>query len=100
MAEHDAAIERLILALESVRGDLPEEESPPGTTGLFVVGGIEACVCDVLAAGEVQRIWDTLPELMHLVAGSYLGKEEADEAYEEAQALLERKRAELEGDRR
>jgi AcrR family transcriptional regulator len=96
MAEHDAAIERLTLALDSVRGNL-DDEVPPETTGLFVVGGIEACICDVLAAGETRRIWDALPELMHLTAGSYLGKEAADEAYEETRALLERERPELEG---
>jgi hypothetical protein len=54
----------------------------------------------VLAAGEARRIWDALPELMHLTAGSYLGKEAADEAYEETRALLERERAELEGGQR
>lgn len=99
MAEHDAAIERLTLALDSVRGNLAEGEAPPETTGLFVIGGIEACVCDVLAGGETRRIWDALPELMHLTAGSYLGKEAADEAYEETRALLERERPELEGGR-
>jgi len=100
MAEHDAAIERLTLALDSVRGNLPDEEAPPETTGLFVVGGIEACICDVLAAGETRRIWDALPELMHLAAGSYLGKEAADEAYEDTRALLERERPELGGGQR
>jgi AcrR family transcriptional regulator len=100
MDEHDAAIERLAQALDSARGDLSEDEAPPVTTGLFVIGGFEACVCDVLAAGEIQRIWDALPELMHLAAGSYLDKEAADEAYEEARALLEEERAQLEGGRR
>lgn len=100
MAEHDAAIERLAQALDSARGDLSEDEAPPVTTGLFVIGGFEACVCDVLAAGEIQRIWDALPELMHLAAGSYLDKDAADEAYEEARALLEEERAQLEGGRR
>ncbi len=99
MAEHDAAIERLTLALDGVRDNLPDDETPPETTGLFVVGGIEACICDVLAAGEARRIWDALPELMHLTVGSYLGKEAADEAYEETRALLERERPELEGGR-
>lgn len=100
MAEHDAAIERLTQALDSVRGNLPEDESPPETAGVFVVGGIEACVCDVLAAGEVQRIWDALPELMHLTAGAYLDRDAADRAYEDARGMLESERAELEGERR
>ena len=100
MAEHDAAIERLTLALDSIRPELDPDDVPPESTGLFVIGGIEACVCDVLAAGETQRIWDTLPELMHLAAGSYLGPEAADAAHEEARALLARERPELEGGRR
>ncbi len=97
MVEHDAAIERLTLALDSIRTGLGPDDSPPATTGVFVVGGIEACVCDVLAAGETQRIWETLPELMHLAAGSYLGPEAADAAFEDARALLARERVELEG---
>ena len=75
-------------------------EQPPEATGIFVVGGIEACVCDVLAAGDANRIWDALPELMHLAVGSYLGNEAAEEAFEEAKELLERDRAELEGEGR
>ena len=100
MAEHDAAIDRLALALDSIRGDIEPGESPPEATGLFVIGGIEAGICDVLAAGETKRIWDALPELMHLATGSYLGKEAAEEAYEDTQALLEKERSELEGARR
>lgn len=100
MVEHDAAIERLTLALDSIRAELDPDDVPPESTGLFVIGGIEACVCDVLAAGEARRIWDTLPELMHLAAGSYLGPEAADDAHEEARTLVERERTELEGGQR
>jgi AcrR family transcriptional regulator len=97
LAEHDAAVDRLAQALDSIRAEIGPDQAPPEATGLFVVGGIEACVCDVLAAGETSRIWNALPELMHMVAGSYLGKEAAEEAFEDAQAFLERDRAELEG---
>jgi AcrR family transcriptional regulator len=100
VAEHDAAIDRLALALDSVRADIHPGQSPPESTGLFVIGGVEAGVCDVLAAGEAKRIWDALPELMHLVTGSYLGREAAEEAYEDTRALLEKERPELEGARR
>ena len=51
-----------------------------------MVGGIESCICEALAAGDPRRIWDALPELMHFAAGSYFGKEAADEAYEETRA--------------
>ena len=42
----------------------------------------------MLAAGDPSRIWETLPELMHMAAGSYLGREAADEAFEAARAFL------------
>ena len=75
--------------------EIEPDEAPPEATGIFVVGGIEACICEVLAAGDPNRIWDALPELMHLAVGSYLGKEAAEEEFEAARELLERERAEL-----
>jgi hypothetical protein len=51
----------------------------------------------VLAAGETNRIWEALSELMHLAVGSYLGNEAADEAFGEAREMLERDRPQLEG---
>lgn len=90
LAAHDAAIDRLAGVLDGVRAEIDDAEAPPRATGLFVVGGIEACVCDVLAAGEANRIWGALPELMQMVVGAYLGREAAEEAFEGARALLER----------
>jgi AcrR family transcriptional regulator len=92
---HDEALERLAAALDSVRAEIDPAEAPPEATGVFVVGGIEACLCEVLAEGNQNRVWDALPELMHLAVGSYLGKEAAEEAFEEAKVLLERDRAGL-----
>jgi AcrR family transcriptional regulator len=92
---HDEALERLARALGSVRAEIDPAEAPPEATGIFVVGGIEACLCEVLAEGRQNRIWEALPELMHLAVGSYLGKEAAEEAFEEAKVLLERDRAGL-----
>jgi len=100
VAEHDGAVERLAQALDSVRGEIKPDQAPPQTTGIFVVGGFEACICDVLAAGDASRIWDTLPELMHLAVGSYLGKEAAEAEFEAAKALLDGDRAELGGEKR
>lgn len=97
LAKHDEALDRLAGLLDSVRGEIPPGEEPPGPTGIFVIGGVEACICDALAAEEASRLWDALPELMHLAVGSYLGNEAAEEAFEEARALLERDRAGLEG---
>lgn len=98
LAKHDEAVDRLAGLLDSVRSEIETgQEQPPEATGIFVVGGVEACLCDVLAAGETGRIWDALPELMHLTVGSYLGKDAADQAFEEARERLERERSQLEG---
>jgi AcrR family transcriptional regulator len=100
LAKHDEATERLAGLLDGVRAELPDEEAPPEATGIFVVGGVEACLCDVLAAGEANRIWDALPELMHLAVGSYLGPKAAEEEFEAAKELLEHERAALGGEGR
>jgi AcrR family transcriptional regulator len=97
LSVHDGALERLAEALDSVRAEIDPEQAPPQATGVFVVGGIEACLAEVLSEGNPDRIWDALPELMHLAIGSYLGKEAAEEAFEEARELLEGERAQLEG---
>jgi AcrR family transcriptional regulator len=89
LSVHDEALERLAGALDSVRGEIDAEQAPPEATGIFVVGGIEASLCEVLAEGNQNRIWDALPELMHLAVGSYLGKEAAEEAFEAAKGVRE-----------
>jgi AcrR family transcriptional regulator len=98
LAEHNEALERLAGALDSVRGEIEPDQQPPQATGMFVVGGIEACVCDALTAGDPSRIWEALPELMHMAVGSYLTTEAAETAFEEAKALLARDRAAEEGE--
>ena len=100
LAKHDEAVDRLGGLLDSVRSDIEPDQAPPEATGIFVVGGVEACLCDMLASGETSRIWNALPELMHLAVGSYLGKEVAEEEFEEAKAILERDRAQLGGEPR
>lgn len=97
IARHEAAVERLAAAIDSARADLDPADEPPEATGVFVVGGIESCVTEALTAGDPDRIWDALPELMHFAAGSYLGKEAAEGAFERASILLERERARLMG---
>jgi AcrR family transcriptional regulator len=96
LSEHNEAMERIAGALDSVRAEIAPDQAPPEATGLFVAGGIEACLCDALTVGEPNRIWDTLPELMHMVVGSYLSPAAAEAAFEEAKALLERDRDKLE----
>jgi len=97
LARHEAAIERLAAAIDGVRADIDPALAPPEATGVFVVGGIESCVVEALGEGNLNRLWDALPELMHFVAGSYLGKEEAEGAFERASILLGRERARLTG---
>ena len=98
LTAHDEAAERLAAALDSARTEIEPGQEPPEATGLFVVGGIEACVCEVLAAGDAGRVWDALPELMHLAVGSYLGNEAAEEELEAARELLANERAGLGGE--
>ncbi len=93
LARHEAAVERLAAAIDSARAEIDPAEAPPEVTGVFVVGGIKSCVTEALTAGEPERVWDALPELMHLAAGSYFGREEAEGAFERASAWLERERA-------
>jgi AcrR family transcriptional regulator len=100
LAKREGALERLAAAIDSVRGQIEPDEAPPEATGMFVVGGVEACVCDALAAGNPERVWESLPELMHFAAGSYLGREAAEEEHEAAQALLEQRRADRKGETR
>jgi AcrR family transcriptional regulator len=100
LAKHDEAVERLAGVLDSVRAEIESDQQPPDATGIFVAGGVEACLRDVLSEREPSRVWDALPELMHLAAGSYLGREAAEEEFEEARALLERERAQLGGEGR
>lgn len=88
LAKHDAEVERLGTLLDSVRAELEPGQEPPAATGIFVVGGVEAYLCDALSGGETRRAWDALPELMHLIVGSYLGKEAADREFEAAKELL------------
>ncbi|HET9162808.1 MAG TPA: TetR/AcrR family transcriptional regulator [Solirubrobacterales bacterium] len=97
LARHEAAVERLAATIDSVRADIDPTEAPPEATGVFVVGGIESCAAEALSAGDPGRVWDALPELMHFAAGSYLGKEQAEGAFERASLFLERERARLNG---
>lgn len=98
LAKREAGMERLAAALDGAREVIEPEEAPPEATGMFVVGGIEACVCEALGGGDPSRIWEALPELMRFAVGSYFGKEAAESAFEEARALLEGDRAALTGE--
>lgn len=100
MARREELMERIAQALDSVRDEIAPDRAPPESTGIFVVGGIEACVCDVLSAGDPNRIWDALPELMHLAVGSYLGTEAAEAEFEQAKELLAGDRETLGGEHR
>ncbi|HWI96397.1 MAG TPA: TetR/AcrR family transcriptional regulator [Solirubrobacterales bacterium] len=97
LATHDEAVDRVADALDSVRNEIGPDDAPPSQTGLFVVGGIEVCVCDALADGDPNRIWDALPELMRLITVSYLDAQTAAEEAEAARAAVEEVRAKLEG---
>jgi AcrR family transcriptional regulator len=97
LARHEAAVERLAMAIDSARAGIDPDEAPPEATGVFVVAGIESCVSEALSAGDPARVWDALPELMHFAAGSYFGNAEAEGAFERASIQLERERAQSAG---
>ncbi|HSR95175.1 MAG TPA: TetR/AcrR family transcriptional regulator [Solirubrobacterales bacterium] len=97
LARHDAVVERIAAAIDTARAEIDPAAAPPEATGVFVVGGIESCVCEALSAGDPSRLWRSLPELMHFAAGSYFGKEEAEGAFERASIMLARERARLTG---
>lgn len=90
LAAREAVIERCARAVDSVRGKIDPAEAPPALTGMFVVGGVETCVCEALAAGEPERVWDELPELMHFAVGPYLGERVAEEEFVAAREVAER----------
>jgi AcrR family transcriptional regulator len=97
LARHEAVVERLAAAIDGARAEIDPAEAPPAATGTFVVGGVEACVCEALGDGDPGRLWDALPELMHFAVGSYLGKEAAEGAFERASIALTRERERLTG---
>lgn len=98
VARHEAAMERFAGAIDGAREEVPPEAAPPEATASFVAGGIEACACEALSAGDPARVWDALPELMHFAAGSYFGRERAEAAFERASELLAHDRAALTGE--
>lgn len=89
LAAHDQSIERFAQALDSVREELTPDAAPPVETGHFVVGGIEAYVCEALSEGDPKRIRDGLPEVMRMVTGAYLDPRTAAEEAEATKAVLE-----------
>jgi AcrR family transcriptional regulator len=92
LARHEAVVERLAAAIDGARAEIDPAEEPPEATGIFIVGGIESCVCEALSAGDPERLWGALPELMHFAVGSYFGKEAAEGAFERASIALARER--------
>lgn len=100
LARREEALERLAAALDGVRERLGPDEAPPAATGMFVVGGVEAAVCEALAGDEPERVWEALPELMRFAVGAYLGEEAAREERDAARELVERRRAAAGGEAR
>lgn len=98
LSRHEAAMERFAGAIDGAREEVPPDRAPPQATASFVAGGIEACACEALSAGDPARVWDALPELMHFAAGSYFGREQAEGAFERASELLAHDRAAITGE--
>lgn len=90
LARHEATIERLAAAVDSVRGEIPPTQAPPDATGTFVVAGVESCIAEALGDGNPKRLWGSLPELMHFAVGCYFGQEAGEGAFERASIALQR----------
>jgi AcrR family transcriptional regulator len=75
LAKHDEVIERVTAAIGfgCSRQEGPETAIAP----VFVVGAVEGVICSRLARGEAEKLPATLPDLMHLIVGSFLGKDAA-----------------------
>jgi AcrR family transcriptional regulator len=86
LLKHDELLECLSRAIDnSACRETPEpRHSPPPVTAQFMVGAIEHTARSFLIAGEVEKVWASLPELMHLVIGPYLGEDAAAEELERA----------------
>lgn len=77
--KHEEVLERLASAIDGACRETESRHSPPPLTAPFMVGAIERSVRARLAAGDPERLWAALPELMHLMVAPYLGEEAARE---------------------
>ena len=90
MDTREAVMERLARAVDSAREEIPADQAPPQTTSMFIVGGVEACVCGALAGNRPEQVWEALPELMHFAVGPYFGEEAARAEFDAAREAAER----------
>ena len=88
--KREAVMERLARAVDSAREEIPAGQAPPQTTSMFIVGGVEACVCGALAGNRPEQVWEALPELMHFAVGPYFGEEAARAEFDAAREAAER----------
>jgi AcrR family transcriptional regulator len=70
-------MERLSLALDSGRDDLPTGQAPPPVTADFIVGAIDTLLAARLLDGDAARAPEMLPGLLHFVVMQYLGESAA-----------------------
>ena len=81
LSKHEELLERLSDAIdEGLRpGGGSPRHVPSPIAASFIVGGIESFLRSRLTLGEVEQLGQSLPELMHLAVGPYLGAKAAQE---------------------
>jgi AcrR family transcriptional regulator len=78
LVKHQEVLERLSRAFDGAcRETSGSRHTPPPITATFIVGAVEEIF--TFSLDEPERLWTTLPELMHLATGPYLGDEVARE---------------------
>lgn len=74
LAKRREVWERLSHALDGARRETAvPRHSPPPLTAAFMLGAIEAAVCDYLLEGTGDNFGEMLAELRALIRGAYLG---------------------------
>lgn len=76
-AKHQQMVDRLIVALDTARGEPDARDSVAPLTAQFVVGAIEESLCAEIGAGRTATVERLLPDLAHLAVLNYFGEDEA-----------------------
>jgi AcrR family transcriptional regulator len=78
LERHQEVLERLSQVIaDPCRETHPSRHSPPPSTAVFMVGGIDQSVRWRLGQGHPELLWPALPELTALLIAPYLGDEAA-----------------------
>jgi AcrR family transcriptional regulator len=74
MAQRRELMERLSLALDSARREIPSRQAPPPVASSFIVGAIDSLVSAKLMDGDGEHAPEMLPGLLYFVVMQYFGE--------------------------